>query len=171
MPLIKPFQGVLPHTAGAYLAENASLIGDILLGEDSSIWYGAVLRADVQPIRIGARTNIQDLAMIHASTHRTPTTIGSDVTVGHGAILHGCTIEDEVLIGMGAVILDDAYIPKHTLIAAKSLVTERSQLESGYLYAGIPARKIKPLTAEQIALFARSAAHYVEAARLHFERY
>jgi len=165
----KSFNGISPATDGAFVAENATLIGAVTMGRGSSVWYGAVLRGDVQPIYIGERTNIQDLAMIHATTGRTPTTVGNDVTVGHGAILHGCTIGDEVLIGMGAVILDGAIVPGHTLVAAKALVLENSVLESGWLYGGIPAKKIKPLSEEQLAFFARSAAHYVAAAQTHFD--
>jgi carbonic anhydrase/acetyltransferase-like protein (isoleucine patch superfamily) len=168
MPLIKPFRGAFPMFAGAYIAENATLIGAVQLDTDCSIWYGAILRADVQPIQIGKRTNIQDGAMIHASTGRTATTIGDDVTVGHGAILHGCTLESEILIGMGAVVLDDAHVPRHTIVAAKAVVLEGAHLESGWLYAGIPAKKIKPLTAAQYAMLPISAKHYVEMAQAHF---
>lgn len=168
MPLIKPWNNNWPRTDGAYVAENATLIGEITLSPESSVWYGAVLRADVQPIFVGARSNVQDLAMIHASTGRTPTTIGDDVTIGHGAILHGCTIGNNVLIGMGAVILDDAIVPDNTLVAARALVTERSVLESGWLYAGAPAKKLRQLTVEEIGRLHDSATHYVAAAVAHF---
>ena len=125
------------------------------------------MRGDIDFLIIGERTNIQDGAILHCSGFRTPTIVGNDVTIGHRAIIHGCTIGDEVLIGMGAIILDEAVIPSHTVIGAGALVTERSQLESGWLYAGVPARKIKPLTPEQIGLLKASAAHYVENARMH----
>lgn len=168
MPLLKPWNGLWPNNDGGYIAENATLIGAVTLSPESSVWYGAVLRADVQPIFVGARTNVQDLAMIHASTGRTPTTLGDDVTIGHGAILHGCTIGNNVLVGMGAVILDDAVVPDNTLVGARALVTERMVLESGWLYAGAPAKKLRPLTEEEIGRLKESATHYVAAAVAHF---
>ncbi|MFN0200077.1 MAG: gamma carbonic anhydrase family protein [Bacteroidia bacterium] len=166
--MIKTFQNIAPSIAeGVFIAENATVIGRVVIGAQSSIWYNTVLRGDVDEIRIGERTNIQDSAILHCSTHRSPVVIGNDVTVGHGAMIHGCTIEDEVLIGMGAIILDEAYIPKQCVVAAGALVTERSVLESGWLYAGIPAKKIKPLTDEQIAGLKLNALHYVENAEEH----
>ncbi|MEO1451249.1 MAG: gamma carbonic anhydrase family protein, partial [Bacteroidota bacterium] len=130
----------------------------------SSVWFQAVLRGDVGAIRIGKRTNIQDHALLHCSTGRTPTLVGNDVVIGHRAILHGCTVEDAVLIGMGAIILDEAIVPTHTIVAAGALVTEGKTLESGFLYAGVPARKLKPLTPQQIAGIPTGAAGYVEKA-------
>ena len=166
MALIKSFNSILPRYENpVFLAETSVLVGDIEIGEHSSVWYGAILRGDVQPIRIGKGTNIQDGAILHASTGRAPCVVGNHVTVGHQAILHGCTIEDEALIGMGAVILDEAVVPRHTVIAAKALVLEGSKLESGFLYAGIPAKKIKALSPEQIQGLQRSAQHYVENAK------
>lgn len=168
--MLKPFKSFSPEIAeGVFVAENATIIGQVKIGKDSSVWYQAVLRGDVDAIVIGERTNIQDAAIVHCTTFRTPTIIGNDVTVGHRAILHGCQIGDEVLIGMGAIILDEAVVPKHTVVAAGALVTERMVLESGWLYAGIPAKKIKQLTPQQIEMFRLSAAHYVETARLHDE--
>lgn len=163
MPTIQPYHDFFPQIASdAFIAENATLIGDLIIGAKSSIWFQAVLRGDAGPIRIGEATNIQDGCMIHGSTGRTPTIIGNSVIVGHRAIIHGCTIENEVLIGMGAIVLDEAVVPTHTIVAAGALVPERKQLESGYLYAGIPAKKIKPISAEQILQIKEAAQHYVE---------
>lgn len=161
-PLIKAFEGVIPDiNPSSRIAPNATLIGKLTIGADSSVWYNCVLRGDVEAIKIGERTNIQDHSILHCTTGRSPVTIGNDVTVGHRAIIHGCTIDDECLIGMGAIILDDAHVPKHTVVAAAALVREGSKLESGFLYAGVPARKIKAISPEQIALLKLSAAHYV----------
>lgn len=164
--MIKKFLSHTPQIAeGVFIAENATIIGRVFIGKDSSVWYNAILRGDVDEIWVGERTNIQDAAILHCSTHRQPTRIGNDVTIGHGAMIHGCTIEDEVLIGMGAIILDEAFIPKHTVVAAGALITERCVLESGFLYAGIPAKKVKALSPEQIAMLKMSALHYVENAK------
>ncbi|MEZ4684526.1 MAG: gamma carbonic anhydrase family protein [Bacteroidia bacterium] len=163
MAYIKAFRSTNPQIHElARLAETAVIIGDVVIGKNSSVWFGAVLRGDVQAIRIGERSNIQDGAILHASTGRVPCIVGSDVTVGHQAILHGCTVHDEALIGMGAVILDEAVVPSFTIVAAKALVLERTVLESGFLYAGIPAKKIKALSPDQIKGIRESAAHYVE---------
>jgi carbonic anhydrase/acetyltransferase-like protein (isoleucine patch superfamily) len=167
MAYIKVFGSYVPQLdKSTRLAETAVIVGDVHIGADSSVWYGAVIRGDVQPIRIGQGSNIQEGAILHASTHRSPCIVGNAVTVGHQAILHGCTIHDEVLIGMGAVILDEAVIPSHTIIAAKALVLERQRLESGFLYAGIPAKKIKPLSETQIQGIQKSAMHYIENAKI-----
>ncbi len=166
--MLKKFLHHVPQIAeNVFIAENATVIGRVKIGKDSSVWYNAVLRGDIDEIIVGERTNIQDGALLHCSGMRTPCVVGNDVTIGHHALIHGCTIGDEVLIGMGAIILDEAVIPSHTVIAAGALVTERSQLESGWLYAGIPAQKIKPLTQAQILLLKKSAEHYVENAALH----
>lgn len=163
MPLLLPYHGIVPTIAeGVFLAENATIIGEVTIGSGSSVWYQAVLRGDVDAIHIGQNSNIQDGTIIHCTTHRCPTVIGNRVTVGHRAILHGCTLEDEVLIGMGAIVLDEALVPTHTIVAAGAVITERMQLESGYLYAGVPARKIKALTPEQIAGIKLGAAGYVQ---------
>lgn len=166
--MIKKFLSHAPIIdESVFVAENATIIGRVKIGKQSSIWYNAILRGDVDEIIIGERTNIQDAAIIHCSTSRSPTCIGNDVTIGHNAIVHGCTIADEVLIGMAAIILDEAVIPKHTIIAAGALVTEKSVLESGFLYAGIPAKKIKALSEAQINMFKISALHYVANAENH----
>ncbi len=169
MALIKPFRQYTPiiHET-VKLAENATLIGEVSIGAASSVWYNAVLRGDVGAILIGERTNIQDGAILHCTTGRTPCRVGNEVVVGHRAILHGCTVEDQVLIGMGAIILDEAVVPSHTIIAAGALITEGKHLEAGKLYAGVPARPIKDLSEQQIVMIQMGAAHYVEAAGEHF---
>ena len=162
MGLIQSVKGWTPKIdSGVFIAESAVVIGDVTLGPDVSIWYQTVLRGDVGGIRVGARTNIQDLTMIHCTGDGSETVIGEDVTVGHRAVLHGCTIEDETLIGMGAIVLDGAVVRRHVLVAAGAVVPPSATLESGFLYAGVPAKKIKPLTDARIAFFKESAAHYL----------
>lgn len=170
MALIKTYKLFTPKIgASVFLAENATIIGDVEIGEGSSIWYFAVLRGDVGAIRIGERTNIQDGAIVHCTTGLTPAYIGNDCVIGHQAMIHGATIEDEVLIGMGAIVLDEAVVPRHTIVAAGALVSPGSKLESGFLYAGIPAKKIKPLSQHQIDMIRLGAAHYVENGKIHGE--
>ncbi len=157
--------------ASAYVHPSAQIIGEVTLGQEVSVWPGAVIRGDVNFIRIGDGTNIQDLAVLHVS-HRSewdpqgaPLVIGRDVTVGHAVILHGCTIGDECLIGMGSIVMDKAVLQDRVLLGAGSLVPEGKILESGYLYLGRPAKPLRPLTAEELAYFAYSARHYRELAR------
>ncbi|MEZ4771752.1 MAG: gamma carbonic anhydrase family protein [Bacteroidia bacterium] len=170
MALIKTYKLFSPKIdSSVFLAENATIIGDVEIGEQSSIWYFAVLRGDVGAIRIGKRTNIQDGAIVHCTTGLTPAHIGNDCVIGHQAMIHGATIEDEVLIGMGAIVLDEAVVPTHTIVAAGALVPQGSKLESGFLYAGIPAKKIKPLTPQQIDMIRLGAAHYIENGKAHRE--
>jgi carbonic anhydrase/acetyltransferase-like protein (isoleucine patch superfamily) len=165
---IRAFKGVEPQlAASAYIDSQAVVIGDVTMGEESSIWPCAVARGDVNSIRIGDRTNIQDGAVLHVSHDSTFGTgygliIGNDVTVGHNATLHACTIEDEVLIGMNATVLDGALVPKHCIVGANALVPPGKQLESGWLYMGIPAKPVRALTEKDIAFFKYSAAHYVK---------
>ena len=153
--------------ASAWIDPDASVIGDVVIGGDSSVWPACVIRGDVNSIQIGERSSIQDGSVIHVS-HRSDwnpegfaTRVGNDVTVGHKVILHGCVVEDLCLIGMGSIILDGALIRKHTLIGAGSLVPPGKELESGYLWLGSPARKIRELSKQEIEHFSYSAAHYV----------
>lgn len=147
--LILEVNGKTPKIdSSCFIAENATLTGDIIIGKNSSVWFQTVIRGDVNQIRIGKNSNIQDLSMVHGTNGKQDTIIGDHVTVGHKAIIHGCTIENNVLIGMGAIILDDAIIKSRSIIAAGAVVTSGTICESGFIYAGIPAKKIKPLDAE-----------------------
>jgi carbonic anhydrase/acetyltransferase-like protein (isoleucine patch superfamily) len=166
---METYQGISPRTGnGIYIHPSASVIGDVELGDHVSVWPGTVIRGDVNFIRIGAGTNVQDLSMLHVS-HKSswdpagaPLIIGSNVTIGHKVILHGCTVEDECLIGMGSIIMDKAVVQKHVLVGAGTLVPEGKVLESGYLYLGSPARKIRQLTQKELEHFKYSANHYIK---------
>lgn len=151
----------------AFVAESSEVIGRVTLKKDSNIWYQAVLRGDVHDIEIGERSNIQDHCTIHTSDGVKPCIVGDDVTVGHRAILHGCEIQDLCLIGMGAIIMDGAVIESGSIIAAGALVPENKQLRGGYLYAGIPAREIRPITETEQQHLQHSAQHYVQLAKTH----
>jgi len=147
--LIKTLNGKNPKVGkNCFLAETATLIGDVEIGDNCSIWFNAVLRGDVHYIKIGNNTNIQDNAVVHATYKKSPTNIGNFVTIAHGAIVHGCTLHDNVMIGMNAVVLDDVVVNSNTIIAAGSVVTKGTIVESGCVYAGIPAKKIKEISKE-----------------------
>ncbi|MDO4641945.1 MAG: gamma carbonic anhydrase family protein [Neisseria sp.] len=155
---------------GCYVDPASVVIGDVVLEEGASVWPFAVIRGDVNAIRIGKRSNVQDLSMLHVS-HKTdkkpqgsPLNIGDDVTIGHKVMLHGCTIGNRVLIGMGTIVLDDAVIEDDVMIGAGSLVPPRKRLERGYLYVGSPVKQVRKLTEEEIAGLLYSAAHYVKVA-------
>lgn len=166
---IQTFQNQTPQLAeGVYVHRTATIIGEVNIGEDSSVWPSAVIRGDLNFIHIGQGTNIQDLSMLHVN-HKSPLepagaplVIGNYVTIGHTVILHGCTIEDECLIGMGSIVMDKAIVQQHVLLAAGSLVPEGNVLESGYLYMGRPAKKIRVLTDAEIAHFMYSANNYIQ---------
>ena len=147
--------------SNCFVAENATIVGDVQMGDDCSVWFNAVLRGDVNSIRIGNKTNIQDGAVIHCTYQRAETTIGNNVSIGHNAIVHGCTIEDDVLIGMGAIVMDNAVVGKGCIIGAGAIVLENTRCEPGFLYAGIPARKIKPVSKAQQNGMAKTADNYV----------
>lgn len=151
---------------GAFVAENATLAGDVSIGPGCSVWYGAVLRADLAPIRVGAGSNIQDNAVLHLDK-ALPCSIGEGVTVGHGAILHGCTVEDHCLIGMGAIVLNGAVIGKHSMVGAGALVTQNTVVPEGSLVLGSPAKVKRPLTPEEMESIRRSAREYQEMAAVH----
>ncbi|KPM31385.1 Hexapeptide transferase family protein [Croceitalea dokdonensis DOKDO 023] len=126
-----------------FIAENATLVGDIVMGAECSVWFNAVLRGDVHFIKMGNRVNVQDGAVVHCTYQKSPTTIGNNVSIGHNAIVHGCTIKDNVLVGMGAIIMDDCVIESNAIIAAGAVVTKGTHVPSGTVFAGMPARKIK----------------------------
>jgi carbonic anhydrase/acetyltransferase-like protein (isoleucine patch superfamily) len=152
MALVKSVRGFSPQFGkNIYLAENATVVGDVIMGEDCSVWFQAVVRGDVHSIRIGNKVNIQDGAIIHCTYQRAPTLIGNNVSVGHRAIVHGCTIKDNVLVGMGAMIMDHVLVESNVLIAAGAVVLENSHLESNCIYAGVPAKKVKELSPEKFA--------------------
>ena len=162
MPLILSVKDKSPSWgADCFIAENATIVGDVVMGDKCSVWFNAVIRGDVHYIKIGNNTNIQDGAVIHATYLKAPTNIGSNVSIGHNALVHGCTLHDHVLIGMGAIVMDNAVVEPYVIIAAGSVVLENTLCESGYLYAGTPAKKIKPLTEEQKGLLNRLPDNYI----------
>lgn len=168
MPLYA-FKGARPSRhPTAWVAPSADVIGDVVLAEEVGVWFGAVIRGDNTRIAIGARTNIQEGAMLHSDPDA-PLVLGEDVTIGHHAILHGCTIGDRVLIGMGATVLNRAVIPDDCLVGAGALVTEGKTFPAGHLIMGSPARAVRPLDERAIASLRISAAHYVENARAAME--
>jgi carbonic anhydrase/acetyltransferase-like protein (isoleucine patch superfamily) len=149
MALIKTVRGKTPKQGkDCWLAENAVLTGDVEMGDECSIWFHAVIRGDVNTIKMGNKVNVQDGAIIHCTYERAATTLGNNVSVGHRAIVHGCTIHDNVLVGMGAIVMDHTVVESNVLIAAGAVVLENSHLESGYIYAGVPAKKVKKLSPE-----------------------
>lgn len=162
MPLILPVKGVLP-TIGkqCFIAENATIVGDVVIGNSCSVWFNAVIRGDVNKIWIGDETNIQDGAVIHATYQKASTTIGSRVSVGHNAIVHGCIVKDNVLIGMGAIVMDNAIIEEFCIIAAGSVVLEGTVCETGHIYAGTPAKKIKAISDKQRDLLEKLPDNYI----------
>ena len=152
MKIIKPVKGKHPKISeDCYIAENATIVGEVSIGTQCSVWFNAVVRGDVHYIKIGNKVNIQDGAVIHATYKKSPTTIGNNVSIGHNAIVHGCTIHDNVLIGMGSIVMDDCVIESNSIIAAGAIVTKNTRVESGSIYAGIPAKKIKNTSQEMIS--------------------
>ena len=167
-PGILPFEGVTPTLGvGAFVAPGAQVIGDVQLGDAANVWYNAVIRGDVEPIRIGAHTNIQDGTVIHVQGGEFATHIGEGVTVGHKALIHACTIGDNCLIGMGSIILDGATVEDNCLIAAGSVVTPGTTIPAGSLAMGTPAKVVRELSDQEIEDFRESAEHYVELAGRH----
>ena len=155
-----------PHIGrGVFLAETCALIGDVVVGDEASIWYAAVLRGDTMPIRIGARTNLQDGAIVHVTSGQFGTEIGDDCTIGHGAIVHACTIEDHCLIGMGSTILDGARVGRGSLVGAGALITPGSVIPPSSLVLGAPARVVRPVNPREREQIEYGASHYVELAR------
>ncbi len=151
MALILPVLGISPAFGkNCFLAPNATIVGDVITGDDCSFWFNAVVRGDVNSIRLGNRVNVQDGAVIHCTFEKTRTIIGDNVSIGHNAIVHGCTIHNDVLIGMGAIVMDNAEIGSNTIIAAGAVVLEGTRVEPGTIYAGIPAKKVKDVSQELI---------------------
>ena len=166
--MIRTFQGITPRLhPSVFIAEGAQIIGDVEIGEDSSVWFNTVLRGDVNRIRVGRRTNIQDLTMLHVHKDRFPCTVGDDVTVGHHAVVHGCTVGNRVLVGICAVILDGVVIEDDCFIAAGTLLTPGKHVPSGSMVMGAPGKVKRPLTADERAGLLASAAGYVLNARAH----
>ena len=164
-PLILPFQGVLPKiAAGVFVAPTATVVGDVEVAEGASLWFGVVVRGDVNAIRIGPRTNVQDGTIVHAATGTFSTHIGAEVTIGHAAVIHACRLEDRTFIGIKAVILDGAVVEEGAMVAAGSLVGPGKRIPSGELWAGNPARFRRKLGPEDEQNFGWIAAHYVELA-------
>ncbi|WP_033957777.1 gamma carbonic anhydrase family protein [Psychroserpens jangbogonensis] len=152
MPIIKPVKGIHPKIPDdCYIAENATIVGEVIMGNECSVWFNAVIRGDVHFIKMGNKVNVQDGAIIHATYQKSPTTIGNNVSIGHNAIVHGCTIHDNVLIGMGSIIMDDCVVESNCIIAAGAVVTANTRVESGSIYAGVPAKKIKDISQELIS--------------------
>lgn len=150
MALIKPVHGIHPEFGtDCYLAENATVVGQVKMGNHCSVWFNTVVRGDVNTIEIGDKVNIQDGAVIHCTYKRAATVIGNNVSIGHNAIVHGCTVHDNVLIGMGAIVMDNAVIHSNTIIAAGAVVLENTVTEPNSIYAGVPAKKVKSIDAEQ----------------------
>lgn len=161
--MIRPFRGITPKLdPSVFVAESAEIVGDVTIGKESSVWFNAVVRGDVNFIRIGERTNIQDGCLLHVTHEKYSMTIGSNVTIGHGAILHACQLEDFCLIGMGAIILDNAQIGPYSLVAAGTLVREQIQVPEGVLVAGVPGKVVRSLTKEERRTLEESAQNYVD---------
>jgi carbonic anhydrase/acetyltransferase-like protein (isoleucine patch superfamily) len=151
MPIILPVHGVLPVFGdNCFIAPNATIVGDVVTGNDCSFWFNAVVRGDVNSIRMGDKVNVQDGAVIHCTFEKTKAIIGNSVSIGHQAIVHGCTIEDNVLVGMGAIVMDNAHIGQGSIIASGAVVLENTIVEPGSIYAGVPAKKVKSVSPEML---------------------
>jgi carbonic anhydrase/acetyltransferase-like protein (isoleucine patch superfamily) len=161
MALIKSVRGHAPSFGqNCFLADNATVVGEVTMGDNCTVWFNAVVRGDVHSITIGNNTNIQDGAVIHCTYQKAKTIIGSNVSIAHNAIVHGCTVEDNVLIGMGAIVMDDAVIGTNSVIAAGAVVLAGTQVEPNSIYAGMPARKVKDISDEMKAVIERTAQNY-----------
>jgi len=163
MAILLPVNGVSPRFGtNTFLAPNATIVGDVCMGDDCSVWFNSVIRGDVNWIKIGNKVNIQDGAVVHCTYQKAPTTIGNNVSVGHNALIHGCTLEDNVLVGMGAIVMDNCVVERNSIIAAGAVLLENTRVESGSIYAGVPAKKLKQLSPEQFeTLNQRIADNYV----------
>ncbi len=162
MAVILPVKGKTPDCGGnCFIAPNATIVGEVTMGNNCSVWFNAVIRGDVNAITIGNDTNIQDGAVIHATYLKASTTIGNRVSIGHNAIVHGCVVKDHVLIGMGAIVMDHAVVEEYCIIAAGAVVLENTICESGFIYGGTPAKKLKPITEQQRALLNKLPDNYI----------
>ena len=151
MATILPVKGVAPaFGVNCFLAPNATVVGDVVMGNECSVWFNAVIRGDVNSIRMGDKVNVQDGAVIHCTYQKTKTVIGNNVSIGHNAIVHGCTLEDNVLVGMGAIVMDNVTVGSNSIIAAGAVVLENTVVEKGCIYAGVPAKKVKMISEELI---------------------
>ena len=149
MALIKVCKGIEPQFENdCWLAENATIVGDVIMGDQCSVWFNAVVRGDVNSIRMGNKVNIQDGAVLHCTYEKTKVNLGNNVSIGHNALVHGCTVEDNVLIGMGSIVMDHCYIEANCIIAAGAVLLEGTRVESWSIYAGVPAKKVKTLSPE-----------------------
>ena len=152
MSILLPVHGIYPQFGeNCFIAPNATIVGDVQTGDQCSFWFNAVVRGDVNSIRMGSKVNVQDGAIIHCTFNKTKTIIGNNVSIGHNAIVHGCTVHDDVLIGMGAIVMDNVEIGSHSIIAAGAVVLEGTKVEPGSIYAGVPAKKIKDISRELIS--------------------
>ncbi|NMH87588.1 gamma carbonic anhydrase family protein [Flavivirga algicola] len=164
MPVIKSVKGKSPQIPNdCFIAENATIVGEVTMGNACSVWFSAVVRGDVNYIKMGNKVNVQDGAVIHGTYKTSPTNIGNNVSIGHNALVHGCTIQDNVLIGMGSIIMDDCVIESNSIIAAGAVVTKNTRVEAGSIYAGVPAKKVKDVSKELISgEINRIANNYIE---------
>ena len=162
--VIKEVRGKAPQIPeDCFIAENATIVGDVVMGKQCSVWFNAVLRGDVHYIKMGDKVNIQDGAVIHCTYKKYPTIMGNNVSVGHNAIVHGCTIHDNVLIGMGSIVMDNCVVHSNSIVAAGAVVTQNTVIESGSIYAGVPAKKVKDISKElSSGEIDRIAENYVE---------
>ena len=151
MPYILPVKGIYPTIGNeCFIAPNATIVGDVVMGNECSIWFNAVLRGDVNSIRMGNKVNVQDGAVLHCTYQKTKLVIGNNVSIGHNAIVHGCVIDDNVLVGMGAIVMDNVHIGSNSIIAAGAVVLENTKVEPGSIYAGVPAKKVKTISEQLI---------------------
>lgn len=163
MALVKSVRGFSPSFGkDCWLAENATVVGEVSMGDQCTVWFNAVVRGDVNFIKIGDRTNIQDNVTIHGTFEKAPTTIGNDVSIGHNAVIHGCTLEDGVLIGMGAMVMDGAVVKTGAIVAAGAVVLERTIVEENSIYAGVPAKKVKVVEGKNKEMITRIAGNYIK---------
>lgn len=166
MALILPVRGIEPKFGEhCFIADNATVVGEVIMGKNCSVWFNAVVRGDVHSITIGDNSNIQDGAVIHCTYKKAKVVIGNNVSIAHNAVVHGCTIEDNVLIGMGAIVMDNAVVKSGSIIAAGAVVLANTIVESGHIYAGTPAKKVKPVGEELQGVFATTANNYIKYAK------